>query len=323
MVHIPDYNQFLLEAYANIDTSNFDKILITNKNKILASIKLGDYNHTLDLLNSLFKNKIKQVDKSAEDIDVLITKIKNEIQLINKKILKYPKIKLYLKDEITEQNQYINYLKNKNRKFILLKFDSYENIYGKKTVFNKFLGWIKKNIFGQKIEYNLNYNEYKKKEDGKEEVISHDLGLSDAAYFPFDNYILFVFREDFVKKVNENNFNLFVNLLKVTYRHEMTHLTDYLTKALETMKDDNGLVPYLEQGSEKLAYAETIVDELRLNKFTDKQIEDIIIEPHKNEIKVKASESLNTYYKLYFNTNRYIYYRIVSECLDIINKIYK
>jgi len=329
MKYIEKYDDFINinEALENVDTSNFDKVLIRNKSKILDSLHKNNYKNTLKLLNLIFKNKIVQSEQMlAKDIDNSINKIQSQIEKINNKILKYPKIKIYLKDEIKEQNNFIRYIKNKNRKYIQLIFTNYNEYFQvkEKGLIGKFFDWIKKNIWPEKTfdEYNLHYNEYEQ-EKNKEKVKSYDFGLVSAVYNVFENNITFVFRENFINKINEDNFDKFANLLKITYKHELTHLKDYLRLAQETVFDNYGLVPYLEQNTEILAYAETIIEELRLNKFTDKQIEDIIIEPQKNEVKVKASDSLWVYYNQYFQKNRYMYYRIVSECLDIINKEYR
>lgn len=322
MKHFLNYEDYIItEAFKPMGIKGFSKLLYQKKKSILAIMETKDYKKLIFYLNKLFRNKIPQTDHSLIQINDYIKDIITEIELIESKIIKYPKLKKYLKNEIKDERKFIKYLKSKNRKYIVLKFFTYDYYYrlSKKNLLGRMFHWLEK-FFSS----NLFHMEYTKK-GYEEEVKAHDLGVSSGYFNIQDNTIGFILKENVVDKVNAENYDKFVNLLESVLRHEVTHMRDFLNKGVKELRDNSGYVTYLEEVTEIKAFAESIIFNLKSNGFTKKEIEAILIEPKKNLIRVKSSDSLYVYYSTYYNkdSGKMIYYRLVSECLDILNKQYE
>lgn len=318
-MYILNFSDFINEAFKPIDISDFSKILYENKDSILNIVSKKNPKTLIGFLNKIFKNKLKQSEKTIISINDSVNQIINEIQRIENKITKYPQIKKYLKQEIRDEQTFIRFLKNKNKQFINISFILYDTFYQleKKNLVGKIFHKIEKFLTP-----NLFHYEYTKK-DYIEELKKYDLGISSAFFNIATNNIAFIIKENIVKKLNNDNFDQFVKILEATLIHEATHMRDFLNKDVKQMRDNSGYVDYLEENTEIKAYAESIIYQLKSNNFSNSEIEEILLEPDKNLLKLKASDDLKNYYSLYYKNNKMVYYRIVSECLDVLNQEYE
>jgi hypothetical protein len=319
MLHVNNFNDFVNEAFKPMNMEDFSKILYKHKDDILKIIKKGNPKFLISYLNKIFRNKLPQSEKSVLEINNNVNQIINEIKRIENKILKYPQLRPFLKQEIKEERAFIKFLKNKNKRYIKLIFFTYDNFHNlrKKNLIGRFFHKIRKFLTPNLFQY-----EYLNK-DYHEEVRKHDLGVNSAFFEILTNSVGIILKEDVVKKLNEDNFDQFVLLLEGTLKHELTHMRDFLNRDVKEMRDNSGYVSYLEENTEIKAYAEGVVFDLKKQGFDNKEIEDILINPSKNKMKVKSSDSLKGYYNRYYFTNKMVYYRLISECLDILNEEYE
>ncbi len=317
-MYINSFIEFINEAHkVNAD---FIEITLTKNKDILLKAANKNAMFLLKTMNQIFKSKFKFEHSTILNINKLSKDLKSEIAYINKKIKKYPRIKDYLKYELEEYNLLLKYVSNKNNNNISIEFltyNQYNNI-KPKNLFSKFTNWL-----SRKLTPTLKYREFNRNEESFKKIITHDFRIFSALYDFIDNEFKVIFDEDFNKSLNEENFKFFATQLKIILKHELIHQKDFLNKTIGELRTNDQYAPYAAKNTEIKSWASDVIEELKSNKFSKKEIENILLEPDKHITEVKSSDALNMYYTRYYDMARILYYKLISECLDYLNDHYE